>query len=785
MLVMTAFAAPVASVAAVAAPSAAADPLAVIVTGAPPAGTVLVADAARTIVPVTITGTAPSGSTVELGAETVAGSAVSLCTTVAALDGTWSCTFSSAPDLPGPVMVAATGVADPVAVDISVLGTPVITTDAPGALTATATPDDPSQPVSGTGAPGALVAVTISDGAGGTGGCTATVDSAGAWTCTVAALPAGPAPYAITAEQAYPWSPVFSVDATPVSYDYAGPGAVGPGVGSGSGDPEPGGSGGGSGGGGGGGTGTGGGGSGAGGGTVGGGTGTGTGTGTPGAGTSGGSYGVPGDGAIGSDAGLIGGDGGSSDGDWAGEGSDAWEIDPSDDSGAGGAAGGGPSSSAAGTRAGAALPRGGAGGIPAGGLAAAAGRNHLFLREGSRQADGRSVGGASGDLLGEGGLVAGGSDLPGADRGTGGTGGTAFSGSLRTVGDVAGIGAPGMLHLGVLMAGLLLMVMVPGGILESTVHENWGRIRRAWPFTWYSALHERRAARLGVGSGARAASSWAWAVVTVGVAVAASVVVSPSASALDGAGMLALLVPFAIAMIVANGVPMAATSGYAWIRLRRRARLLVRPASLVLTAATVVASRLAGVEPGFVFGAVVGVAFGAALGRASGARTVVVGTSAALALGLGAWLAASALRAQPGSGAGDELVLDTLTAVTVCALSGPVVSLLPLRFLDGRRLFEVSRAGWAALYAAAAVVFGVVLLPLPDAWSAVGGDLLWWCVCLGVASAATAMVWAYFRWVPDRRPARAPLDVVATTEATTAPTLTTRGDGARDGRHLA
>jgi hypothetical protein len=765
LIALAAFALPVASVASVASSAGAADPLAVTVTDAPPAGTVLVADAARTIVAVTITGTAPSGSTVELGAETVAGSTVSLCTTVAALDRTWSCTFSSAPDLPGPVMVAATGVADPVAVDVSVLGTPVISTDAPGALTATATPDDPSQPVSGTGAPGALVAVTISDGAGGTGGCTTTVDPAGAWTCTVAALPAGPAPYAITAEQAYPWSPVFSVDATPVSYDYAGPGAVGPGVGSGSGDPDPGGSGGGSGGGG----------------TVGGGTGTGT----PGAGTSGGSYGVPADGAGGSDAGLIGGDGGSSDGGGAGEGSDAWEIDPSDDSGAGGAAGGGPSSSAAGTRAGAALPRGGAGGIPAGGLAAAAGRNHLFLREGSRQADGRSVGGASGDLIGEGGLAGGGGDLPGAGRGTDASRGTAFSGSLRTVGDVAGIGAPGVLHLGVLVAGLLLMVMVPGGILESTVHENWGRIRRAWPFTWFSALHERRAARLGAGSGAKAASSWAWAAVTVGVAVAASVVVSPSTSALDGAGMLALLVPFAIAMIVTNGVPMAATSGYAWVRLRRRARLLVRPASLVLTAATVVASRLAGAEPGFVFGAVIGVAFGVALGRASGARTVVVGTSAALALGLGAWLAASALRSQPGSGAGDALVLDTLTAVTVCALSGPVVSLLPLRFLDGRRLFEVSRAGWAALYAAAVVVFGVVLLPLPDAWSAVGGDLLWWCVCLGVASAATAMVWAYFRWAPDRRPARAPLDAVATTEATTAPTPTAPGDGARDARHLA
>jgi hypothetical protein len=152
-----------------------------------------------------------------------------------------------------------------------------------------------------------------------------------------------------------------------------------------------------------------------------------------------------------------------------------------------------------------------------------------------------------------------------------------------------------------------------------------------------------------------------------------------------------------------------------------------------------------------VFGASIGLVFGIALERASGARTVVVGTLAALLLGVGSWTAASALRASPGSGAGDALLLDTLTAITVCTLSGPVVALLPLSFLDGHTLFRASRPAWAALYAVTLAIFGVVLVPLADAWSPVASDLAWWLACLAAVSALTAAVWLYFRYVPDPR----------------------------------
>jgi hypothetical protein len=305
------------------------------------------------------------------------------------------------------------------------------------------------------------------------------------------------------------------------------------------------------------------------------------------------------------------------------------------------------------------------------------------------------------------------------------------------------LGAPGVVRLGLLVVGMLLLVMVPGGILESTVSANWTRITRAWPFTWFSAVRERRRPS--------PASSWVWAAATLAVGTLASVFVAPTSSAAAWPELVALVVPFAVALVVTNAVPLGATSGYAWARLRRRARLLVRPSTLLLTAATVLLSRVAGLEPGFVFGASIGLVFGIALERASGARTVVVGTLAALLLGLGSWTAASALRTSPGSGAGDTLLLDTLTAITVCTLSGPVVALLPLRFLEGHTLFQVSRPAWAALYAVALATFGLVLVPLADAWSPVATDLAWWLACLAAVSALTAAVWLYFRLVPAPR----------------------------------
>ena len=674
-------------------------PLDLTVVAAPRPGSVLVADASRALVggPAVLSGTATHDAAVTVSA---GASAAVLCATVALADGSWSCPVASAPDLVGPVSVSSGG--EVVLLDFSVLGPPVLATDPPGTLASTVTVDDLTQPVAGTGAPGASVTVSLLDIDGAGDGCSALVAPGGTWSCTVPAPPPGAGPYSVAVSQAYPWAPGVVVEGDGAEYAYEAPGVVGPGTGSGDGSGDPG-------------------------------------AGGPGAGG-------PGSGGPGSPGG---GGGGS-------PGSEIPSVTPSPADPAPGPAPASapapapPSEPAAPTTVddvpdGAFAPVFAEEPPPTDGsvveplplapllLGPEPPRAQPVAPADSPSAASGSVGDAvvstssSGDGPGQGSV-------------------SEFSGSLRAVGEVLTIGAPGVVRLGLLVVGMLLLVMVPGGILESTVSANWTRIMRAWPFTWFSAVRERRRPS--------PASSWVWAVATIAVGTLASVFVAPTSSAAAWPELVALVIPFAVALVVTNAVPLGATSGYAWARLRRRARLLVRPSTLLLTAATVLLSRVAGLEPGFVFGASIGLVFGIALERASGARTVVVGTLADLLLGLGSWTAASALRASPGSGAGDTLLLDTLTAITVCTLSGPVVALLPLRFLEGHALFRVSRLAWAGLYSVALAIFGVVLVPLADAWSPVATDLAWWLACLAAVTTLTAAVWLYFRLVPaPHRPA--------------------------------
>jgi hypothetical protein len=244
--------------------------------------------------------------------------------------------------------------------------------------------------------------------------------------------------------------------------------------------------------------------------------------------------------------------------------------------------------------------------------------------------------------------------------------------------------------------------------------------------------------------------------VVLGVGAVAAAGVAPGAGV--NAATLGLVLAFFGAGVVMGGVGVGAV-----VVVGRRHGLhgvpFGRPVALLLTVASVVVSRAAGLDPGFVFGALVGVQFVAlaplsprrsAVSGHTAARLAVVGAATSVGLGLAAWVAQGALR--PGVALRPDLagvlVLDLLTAVTVGALSGPVVSLLPVRFLEGRAVFEHSRRLWALSWGGVALVFGLVLLPVPEAWNEVGGALVPWLAGFAVFAALTAAVWAWFRYVP-------------------------------------
>jgi len=712
-------------------PSASAAPP--VVSTAPYPGEVVVVDAGSPA-SIPLAGSGEPGESITAWA-LVDGDEYPLCTTTVEASGTWSCLVTEAPDFRGPVTF--TNGVEVRELDFGLIHAPHVTTDAgdPSSLTSTQTFDDPTQLVDGSGAPGAIVTVELNGG----GGCSATVDPTGLWSCALTTLPTGVGPYTLTVGQSYADAPSQRAFAEPVAFLIGGTTIVGPVVPMPPVIPEP--------------------------------------PAVPGPPLAPEPPAQPGSVATEPVAPVAGPPvSGSGDGD-------ASQLGDGGDSGSAGASArrGGGAGEPIDVAGGASGPGGvaeagaGAGGVTTSQTGAGpAGTGYKILGRASRggghsseqvPGDGsHSPAGAAGrddaTVVADGipavpSLVERGGELSG------------FGLSLATIDDVVGRGPVSALVLGAFVAGVLLLVILPGGLLEATVHDNLPRIRRSRAVR--AVFGRVRQPRHGRAAFPRVVRSALGIGTVVAVGALASVAVSPAAG-FDPV-TVRLFLAFLLASVVVNGVTLTVSAGFARHGLGVRALPAARPTVLVLTVVSVVVSRVVGLEPGFVFGAVISLHIGAALSVRRSARLVVVSTSALLALGVAAWLAQNALRdgaVQAGAASHPDaftaLLLDSATAVTVCALSGPIVSLLPLRFLDGQALFRHSKAGWITLYVIAVGAFGFVLLPLPDAWSAIGGDQLLWFAALAAFALLSLGVWAWFRFVPERAPS--PASAVAPAENT-------------------
>ncbi|WP_378147861.1 hypothetical protein ACFJGV_06915 [Cnuibacter sp. UC19_7] len=333
----------------------------------------------------------------------------------------------------------------------------------------------------------------------------------------------------------------------------------------------------------------------------------------------------------------------------------------------------------------------------------------------------------------------------GADSSAAGTT-TTFGFSLRSPGAVLEAGGPTLVFTGAAALGLILLVMVPAGMLESTLEANSERLRRSAALRWVQRLPRLpRLPQRGLGG----------TVISVALVVAATAVlgafVAPEAGA-DG-GFLRLAGAFALASLVVNGLALALMAAIARAS-GSRLEVTANGHSVVVTALTVLLSRAALLQPGFVFGVAVGTA--AADGRSrTSARVAAAGVVGLLVAGVGAWFAHAALVGGVNGGGG-SFGVDVLAAMTVEALTGAVVAMIPLRFFAGADLWRGARTGWGALASLTAVAAMVALAPLPEAWNAVGGDTARWLLAFATVTAVTAGVWCWFRFVPERAAGGAP-----------------------------
>jgi hypothetical protein len=226
---------------------------------------------------------------------------------------------------------------------------------------------------------------------------------------------------------------------------------------------------------------------------------------------------------------------------------------------------------------------------------------------------------------------------------------------------------------------------------------------------------------------------------------------------------LALSLGLAVAVgITTVGFALPAVA-YFGLHFRDRGRILVMPGTVLLGAAMVVVSRVAHLQPGYLYGLLAVVVFHHDLDRRTTGWLAAVSAVVVMGLALVAWVARVPLTGaslQPGVGFWTVVAESALAGTFVIGLESTVVGLLPMRFLDGSRIREWSRAVWIALFAFAVFMVVEVLFQPGSGYvghtstpAVVSVIALYVLFALG-----TLAFWGYFRFRSGRSPARADKD---------------------------
>jgi hypothetical protein len=181
-------------------------------------------------------------------------------------------------------------------------------------------------------------------------------------------------------------------------------------------------------------------------------------------------------------------------------------------------------------------------------------------------------------------------------------------------------------------------------------------------------------------------------------------------------------------------------------------RLRVLPGALVVAALFVLVSRLAALQPGYLWGVVLGVVFLRTDTSADEGREQAAGAAWTLVVAVVAWLALGSVRASGGS---DSTFVNiatqtALAAIVVSALEAVAFGLMPFRFMPGVAIYRWNRLVWAVLFGTSLFAFFHILIgPTSGYLSALSAPA--WLAALGVFAAFGAFTiafWAWFRFRP-------------------------------------
>jgi hypothetical protein len=176
-------------------------------------------------------------------------------------------------------------------------------------------------------------------------------------------------------------------------------------------------------------------------------------------------------------------------------------------------------------------------------------------------------------------------------------------------------------------------------------------------------------------------------------------------------------------------------------------RLRALPLTIVLAVASVLISRVAAFQPGYLYGRVTGREFDSIHWRDE-ARAMALTGVWMLSVALVAWLALplvdGALSSVPLL---DMAVSASLATIFVGGLAGALLDLVPLPFLPGSKVFAWRRSVWFVLFMAAAFFFALLLINPGTAVPGSAGlsPLVAALIAFVSFAIASLVFWGYFR----------------------------------------
>ncbi|MEV2275520.1 FGLLP motif-containing membrane protein [Nocardiopsis sp. NPDC049922] len=336
-----------------------------------------------------------------------------------------------------------------------------------------------------------------------------------------------------------------------------------------------------------------------------------------------------------------------------------------------------------------------------------------------------------------------------------------------------------------------LLVGFPSDILNKSIEGNQGRVRGWWNRlrAFVTGRPGERRALLTLSAGTAFVVFW---ILSAALPVLLNWNPAPEATpVLDFLGLL--IAVFAVTVVYAWVVN---ARDWSWSQVPGRFEVL--PAGLAIVAVCSAASAAADFEPGYFYGLIAG--FAAVADRAAkldlpeAERDGFVRENEGRATRLGAfsvlvlsvvcylfWNSLSAVVEDGGAPFGVLLMEKALFATTVLGVQTVVFGLLPMRFLDGHRLWRWGRAHWALAFTPGLFVFVYLLHMHPDqvAGKTAPESLLSTAALFVGFGVLSLVVWAFFVWRARRAPADRPQPVAVAASTPGEPSATDPARAAR------